>query len=287
MRKCVIISLIVLCMITNMSYARVIYDIKQVSRNSYKIILKHNNKDTSKIQITGYTKQFDDTVKISYVTGKDVFNYNTIVIYEDMLKFDFEDKNIIYPNVNLVTKEDKFDDIDVSLYKNISILNLYNKGIINGYEDDTFKPLKSITREEFCTLFAKYLKLKNKSIIKRFEDIDTNRWSNIYINMLVEKNIIKGRTEKLFCPEDTITLGEMCVILDRAFEFEVLNNSEKYKHLKSSHWSNEYITKMLQSNIIKKDDLFYKKFNQDKKLTRGEVSLILNRVINSYKKLKV
>lgn len=60
-------------------------------------------------------------------------------------------------------------------YKNID--TLVNEGTINGYEDGTFRPSKSVTRAEFVKMIGKW----DKEYDGTFSDISKNHWAYEYI----------------------------------------------------------------------------------------------------------
>jgi acylphosphatase len=64
-----------------------------------------------------------------------------------------------------------------------AIYNMTQYGIINGYDESTFKPGNSITREEFAALLARSFSLEwnNGKRVSTYEDIQLNRWSAPYI----------------------------------------------------------------------------------------------------------
>lgn len=100
-----------------------------------------------------------------------------------------------------------------------AINNLVDKKIINGYEDNTFRPNGKITRAEFSKMIVL---AKNISVSKEnnFSDVATNHWAKEYINSLYNSNLITGYEDGTFKPEKNITYGEMATILVRAMELE-------------------------------------------------------------------
>ena len=56
-----------------------------------------------------------------------------------------------------------------------TIIEWQNKGKINGYEDDTFRPDASITRAEFVHLLNSVISLEN-SVAIHFDDVTEKDW---------------------------------------------------------------------------------------------------------------
>ncbi len=65
-----------------------------------------------------------------------------------------------------------------------AIYNMTQYGIINGYDDATFKPGNSMTREEFAALLARSFSLEwnNGNRVSIYTDIQPDRWSASYID---------------------------------------------------------------------------------------------------------
>ncbi|MBQ3118666.1 MAG: S-layer homology domain-containing protein [Clostridia bacterium] len=75
--------------------------------------------------------------------------------------------------VNAVTFSDLADNHWA--YKNI--MSLVNEGTINGYEDGTFKPSKTVTRAEFAKMIGKWDQKYNGT----YSDISESHWAYDYI----------------------------------------------------------------------------------------------------------
>jgi pectate lyase len=84
---------------------------------------------------------------------------------------------------------------------------LAKMGIVSGYEDNTFKPDKTITRAEFAALMVRMLALtdKAKSISEAPFDDTAGHWSAGNIAAGVEAGIINGYGDGNFGPDDTVT----------------------------------------------------------------------------------
>lgn len=92
---------------------------------------------------------------------------------------------------------------------------LTSKGIINGYEDNTFRPEAKITRAELVKMIVSATG-KTKSSTSDFSDVASNHWAKKYIDIAVANNLVKGDDAGTFRPEDNITYGEVATILVRA-----------------------------------------------------------------------
>jgi len=84
----------------------------------------------------------------------------------------------------------------------------------------------------------------------KFKDIE-NHWAKEYIEDLYQKDIVKGKSETAFKPDDEITKEEFYVMLDRILEFE---NPEKESNIKDldqvSDWAFKATYMLYKNNII-------------------------------------
>ncbi len=70
-----------------------------------------------------------------------------------------------------------FSDLADEHWAYASIKTLVEEGTINGYEDGTFKPNKSVTRAEFVKMLGKW----NQKYQGKYNDISENHWAYEYI----------------------------------------------------------------------------------------------------------
>ncbi|CEN77798.1 IdeS/Mac family cysteine endopeptidase [Paraclostridium sordellii] len=116
-------------------------------------------------------------------------------------------------------KEDiKFSDINTNdwYYKDICIAS--KAGYINGYEDKTFKPDKTITREEVSKIL---ITIKNKQDniydkLNKYPDKNkVSNWAKPYVEGAIEQGYLKGNDLGLLNPTNNITRAESITILSR------------------------------------------------------------------------
>ncbi|CEN96085.1 glucan endo-1 [[Clostridium] sordellii] len=116
-------------------------------------------------------------------------------------------------------KEDiKFSDINTNdwYYNDICIAS--KTGYINGYEDKTFKPNKTITREEVSKIL---ITIKNKQdnvydkLNKYTDKNKVSNWAKPYVEGAIEQGYLKGDDLGLLNPTNNITRAESITILSR------------------------------------------------------------------------
>lgn len=95
---------------------------------------------------------------------------------------------------------------------------LSSLGIVNGYEDGTFKPEGEITRAEAATMIVGALNMTadavNAAGTSSFADVNEKAaWASGYINVGVAQGFINGMGDGTFAPQANVTYAQMCVML--------------------------------------------------------------------------
>ena len=97
----------------------------------------------------------------------------------------------------------------------ISFTDVVEDGIINGYEDGTFKPENTITRAEFSKLLAMASAptgTQFTATTTQFSDVanseSSSAWAIPYIAYAVGTGAINGYTDGTFKPTNPVTYGE-------------------------------------------------------------------------------
>lgn len=113
-----------------------------------------------------------------------------------------------------------------------SIDHLSQLGIINGYEDGTFRPDFSITRAEMVQIISNMIPITNYTptgtitINELYSDIPTSHWANDVIIRVSNLNYINGYEDGTFKPENNITYAEAIKIITNMlnYNYEADNN---------------------------------------------------------------
>ena len=127
-----------------------------------------------------------------------------------------------------------FTDVEEGHRHSQSIAYLTEKGVINGYEDGSFKPESTITRAEFLKMLLEFLGFGNvygDAIVKTgFSDVDAKlmevtskteegkqetsstytaqHWATGYIKLAVDKGVVNGYGDGTFGPDDPVKYEE-------------------------------------------------------------------------------
>lgn len=134
-----------------------------------------------------------------------------MVLYR-LLKEDIRDRYEISINT--------FADVDEESWYNIAISTMANLGIVNGYEDGTFRPGKYVTRAEYAAMLAR---MDFSSSLLADEFIDTvGHWAEEYIRKAAAVGWIMGYDDGSFRPEETVSRAQTATMINR-----VLNRMPK------------------------------------------------------------
>ncbi|MGM9936100.1 MAG: S-layer homology domain-containing protein, partial [Candidatus Ornithomonoglobus sp.] len=118
---------------------------------------------------------------------------------------------------NASTAAQSFSDLGSVEWAAEAINSLCGSGVLNGYDDNIFRPLGSITREEFVKIIVTALGIDNSGSAA-FTDVDSSRWSYPYIVKAVEAGIVNGYPDGSFAPEALVTRQDAAVMLYRAMK---------------------------------------------------------------------
>lgn len=121
---------------------------------------------------------------------------------------------------NGFTEQASIDFKDVAskdwFYKEVAIAK--SAGYISGYSDQTFKPNKSITREEAAVTLTKLLKLKESASTGGLTDLaKASTWSTGSIGAVIDAGLMIGDQGK-FRPLDNLTRAESVTLLQKVLD---------------------------------------------------------------------
>ncbi|CAM4370855.1 hypothetical protein FHS16_002884 [Paenibacillus endophyticus] len=112
-----------------------------------------------------------------------------------------------------------FSDLDSQNWSSAYIESLASSGIINGYQDGTFKPNNDITRAEMLTVISRIVNLKALSQNDApavFSDISDEYWAKAAIEEAAGAGMINGVSTNQFAPENKSTRAEALTLIIRS-----------------------------------------------------------------------
>ncbi|MBQ8299458.1 MAG: S-layer homology domain-containing protein [Clostridia bacterium] len=171
-------------------------------------------------------------------------------------------------------------------WANDVIEEMNNYKIINGYEDDTFRPDEIMTRAEFVTVVNRILALDEESS-KYIPDVNRTDWFYSEIRKAVKIGIIQGNTDGYIFPNDEITREEAIVILTRAFKMnQTTRKPQDFTDLSEiSKWAESEMYSAISQGILNgyNDNTIRPKAS----ITRAEALTLIDRILPNILKTNV
>lgn len=162
-------------------------------------------------------------------------------------------------------------------YKAVSVF--VTEGIIQGYDDNTFKPGKEINRAEALKIILEAFQLENGPQAEiSFSDVDNGAWFEEYVSVGVQEGIIQGYEDGTFKPGNQVNFVEA---LKMAMEAKGLNINEiafsdVHSDIKDGNWFSGFASFGYDKNLFEADE------NGDivlsRLLTRGEFTELVYKV---------
>lgn len=106
----------------------------------------------------------------------------------------------------------------------MAVESLRLMGVLDGYNDNTFRPGAALNRAQFCKMAVYAMNGEEElglyNTVTIFPDAKPTHWASAYINMASRKGIIAGYPDGRFHPERTVTVGQAVTILLRMLGYE-------------------------------------------------------------------
>ena len=108
-----------------------------------------------------------------------------------------------------------FTDVASEAWYNNAVSTLTRAGILDGYEDGSFRPNASITRAEFTKIAVSFFKHVGGASSNPFNDVPDSAWYAEFVKAAAELGLIDGYEDGTFRPNAPITRAEACTIVNR------------------------------------------------------------------------
>ena len=109
----------------------------------------------------------------------------------------------------------KYPDVNTGNWFNTAVCTLTNGGILEGYEDGTFRPNEPISRAELATIICRFDSMFGEvEVTKGFDDVK-GHWAEKYVAFSAERGYVEGYDDGLFRPERDITRAETVAMVNR------------------------------------------------------------------------
>lgn len=124
----------------------------------------------------------------------------------------------LHSNGNNIT----YQDVKSNAWYSEAIAAAAHYGLVNGYQEGSFRPDAKVSREEMAVMTARALKLLQIAVAQESSQLgaykDANQvheWALADVELLLGVGIMKGQNEASFAPGSHTTRAEAAVILSR------------------------------------------------------------------------
>ena len=185
-------------------------------------------------------------------------------------------------------KENDLPFADVSEVKWFynSVKAVFEAGIMEGKNSNTFAPNESMTRAQIVTIFYRLAQAYETGLGKnlKFTDTPKSAWYADYLGWAVRENLVSGYPEGDFRPNAAISRQELAKLIVVFLKY-VIADTEGCEALVDSFadagtfpsWSAGYIEALRETGLMAGDSSG--NFNPKKTATRAEVATVLVRML--------
>lgn len=175
---------------------------------------------------------------------------------------------ILLSAVILGTNVMAYSDVDATSNDIVStsITALSNLNIIDGFEDNTFRPDEIVTRAQMVKMICTTLGYSELSTVEtKFTDVPKEHWASGYVNLGVSKSFIEGYDDNTFGPEDYVTYAQAVKMLVGACGYDTWASNQ-------GGWPSGYLAYGASLNIVKN---IVGTVENDTILTRGQCATLI------------
>lgn len=171
-----------------------------------------------------------------------------------------------------------FPDLRTNQWYSDSIQYIFDRGVVTGFPDGTYRPAATITRADAITMIGRAIGMKTDAKKHYFKDVKTGSYAAGYINKAYELGYIQGMPDGSFNPEAPIKRGDMAVIMKRVFNLTSSGGSA-FTDVSATKYYAEAIQAAYENGIVQGYD--NNTFRPDSSITRAENAEILSKSLKS------
>lgn len=178
-------------------------------------------------------------------------------------------------NSEAATYSKTFKDVSKSNAYYDIIHSMAQKGIINGYEDGTFKPNQTLSRQHAAALVCRAVALPSTTTFTAPKDV-TRFTSPYYFDLvtLMEAGVLELDSKGNINPNAPLTRGEMAKILAVAFDLNT-KGTTPLKDVSGTY--KPYVTALYNAGVT--TGFEDKTFREKESLTRAHFAVFMHRAM--------
>jgi hypothetical protein len=116
-----------------------------------------------------------------------------------------------------------FADVPVSFWAAPDIRACFDESIVAGYEDDTYRPELTVTRDQMAVYIARALAVGEDRVpaadawpVPTFTDVPVDHWAYRYVEYAHANGVVQGFPGGYYRPSLTLTRDQMAVYIARS-----------------------------------------------------------------------
>lgn len=133
---------------------------------------------------------------------------------EPVIKPEATDKPVSDKKENPVTVS-AYPDVTEKYWGYKAITAMSKDGVLNGFDDGSFRPEEAVTREQFAKMIVCALKLEEDGVSHSYSDAVPGAWYNKYLAIAEKYGLMNGIGENAFGVGNTLIRQDMAIIAYR------------------------------------------------------------------------
>ncbi|UYO02862.1 S-layer homology domain-containing protein [Paenibacillus sp. PSB04] len=153
-------------------------------------------------------------------------------------------------------------------------------GLVNGYDDGSFKPDLPISRAEISELLVRAFALRQGNEVVTFRDMH-DHWAAESIGILASNGIVKGNAGGLFQAGRSLTRAEMAQMMANLADLSELATGEArhFTDIADSYWAKDIIGQAAAAGLLEGRD--ETRFAPNEPVTRAEAVTMILRLLGT------
>lgn len=123
-------------------------------------------------------------------------------------------------------------------------------GIINGYEDGSFKPKQAVTRAEFAKMVAQVFGLTYTEGVAQLEDVVADKWYTAPIQAVVAAGLMSPTEDGHFRPNEATTREEAAYALAAAYHITGTSDMPYKDQSEISEWARSAVAALTANSYM-------------------------------------
>jgi subtilisin len=170
-----------------------------------------------------------------------------------------------------------FSDVDPNSPHGAAIGRMAAAGIINGYDDGTFRPSRTLTRAQAASLLVRGLDIEVREPTGRFADVPTAYAHAATIEAAARAGIVAGYGDGTFRPGEPLTRAQAASMIARAFSLPA-GGDHGFSDVVAGHPHGDTIAAAAAAGAV--GGYADGTFRPDRHLTRAQAASILDRLLH-------